>query len=353
MMNLNSRLESFVSLGNTIRDFLNQNFKEENPLFSILEESIEKAGKINAWFTRESVEHALHVWSLNLKKENLEKWLEPYIYQINNAGFVRNVAVIMAGNIPLVGFHDFLAVLFSGNQFIGRPSSNDTELIQSLTRILISLNGEWEDKISFTKEKLTGFDAVIATGSNNSAHYFNYYFSRFPHIIRKNRNGVAILTGNEDEKELSGLADDIFLYYGLGCRNVSKLFIPKGYNFDPLFKSFHRYLHFSVHNKWMNNHDYYCSVYQLNQISAYDNGFVILTENNAIASPPAVIYFEYYLKMEDLVTRMTLQEDEIQVIICKKEIPFSSVLPGFAQIPGLSDYPDGIDTMKFLLDIRK
>jgi hypothetical protein len=352
-MEWNGRIESFVSLGNFLRNFLDEKGRREDPLFSGLEDAIRQAGMMNPWFVRESVEQALRGWTVNLRKEELEKWLEPYTSQLRGRAPDRNVAVIMAGNIPLVGFHDFLSVLLSGNRFTGRLSSDDAELLPALARILVHFNSEWESRITFTKERLTGFDAVITTGSNNSAHYFNYYFSKVPHIIRKNRNGIAILTGDEDEQELSGLADDIFLYFGFGCRNVSKLYFPAGYDVAPLFDAFRRYSGFSTHHKWMNNHDYYRSVFLLNQIHALDNGFVLLTENKAIASPPAVIYYEYYTNLDDLMDQLSLQKDEIQVTVCKKEIPLSSCRPGHAQAPGLSDYADGIDTMQFLLGFHK
>jgi Acyl-CoA reductase (LuxC) len=352
-MDWNSRMGSFLSLGNFLRDFLDGKGRREDPLFSELEDAIRQAGGMNSWFVRESVEHALRAWTINLRKEELEKWLEPYAFRLNDSAPDRNVAVIMAGNIPLVGFHDFLSVLLSGNRFTGRLSSDDTELLPAMARILVHFNLEWEGRITFTKERLTNFDAVIATGSNNSSHYFNYYFSKVPHIIRKNRNAIAILTGDEDELELSGLADDIFLYFGLGCRNVSKLYFPVGYDFAPLFNAFRRYISFSTHHKWMNNHDYYRSVFSLNQIPALDNGFVLLTENTAIASPPAVIYYEYYSNLNDLTDQLCLQKDEIQVAVCKNEIPIASCRPGHAQSPRLSDYADGIDTMQFLLGLHK
>jgi hypothetical protein len=352
-MEWNGRIESFVFLGSFLRDFLDEQGRKEDHLFSGLDDAIRQAGVLNPWFTRESVEHALQTWSINLRKKELEKWLEPYASKLKGHAPGRNVAVIMAGNIPLVGFHDFLSILLSGNRFTGRLSSDDTELLPALARILVHFNSGWEDNITFTKERLTGFDAVIATGSNNSAHYFNYYFSRVPHIIRKNRNGIAIITGDENDKELTGLADDIFLYFGLGCRNVSKLYFPAGYNVEPLFNAFRRYLYFSMHHKWMNNHDYYRSVFLLNQISALDNGFVLLTENKAIASPPAVLYYEYYTNMEDLLDELSIQKDEIQVAVCKKDIPLSFCQPGQTQVPGLSDYADGIDTMQFLLGLQK
>jgi hypothetical protein len=351
-MELNSKIESFALLGNFLKDFLNEKDKRKHLLFSELSDAIAQAELKNRWFTNEFVCQALRTWSTCLRKEELEKWLDPYSPQLKNITTGKKVAVIMAGNIPLVGFHDFISVLFSGNHFTGRLSSDDAELLPALSRLLIHFNSQWAEHITFTKERLTGFDAVIATGSNNSSNYFNYYFSKVPHIIRKNRNGVAILTGDENAQELSGLADDVFLFFGLGCRNVSKLYLPEGYKFEPLIDAFRRYAGFSLHHKWMNNHDYYSSVFLLNQIQAIDNGFVILTENQAIASPPAVLYYEYYANRDDLMDRISLQRDEIQVIVCKKEIPGPYCLPGNAQNPGLSDYADGIDTMQFLLGLH-
>jgi hypothetical protein len=348
-MDLNTRISSFVSLGSFLKDFLKDNRRSDDPLFSGLEEAIIQSRIMNQWFTRESVENVLKSWVVNLKEEELQKWLKPYQTELNENRHPRKVAVIMAGNIPLVGFHDFLSVLISGNHFIGRLSSDDTELLPALARILIHIHPEWERRIFFTKERLKSFDAVIATGSNNSANYFNYYFSKVPNIIRKNRNGIAILTGEENETDLAGLADDIFLYFGLGCRNVSKLYFPVGYDVQPLFTAFRKYIRYGTHHKWMNNHDYYRSVFLLNQVPALDNGFVLMTENKAIASPPAVIYFEYYSDFDDLLKQLSGQVEEIQMAVCKREVPLPCCLPGQAQFPGLSVYADGVDTMEFLL----
>ena len=353
MIKTSDRIDSFIFLGKYINDFLIDQNRRENPLFSELDRSIEQAGLMNAWFTRDSVEHALSVWADRLRRTELEKWLTPYSLHLIKPASEKNVAVIMAGNIPLVGFHDFLSVLLSGNKFIGRLSSNDSELLPALARILIKHNSSWNDLIAFTKERITGFDAVIATGTNNSSNYFNYYFSKVPHIIRRNRNGIAILTGDEDENELKGIADDVFLYYGLGCRNVTKLYLPAGYDVAPLFNAFLSFGNFSTHNKWMNNHNYYRSVFLLNQISAMDNGFLLLTENKAIASPPSVLYFEYYSEMNTLMEELLTKKDEIQVVVCKKPVPFSSCLPGCTQTPDLSDYADGVDVIHFLLDLSK
>ncbi len=351
-MDWKSRIDPFALLGKFLGDFLDEKDRGGDPLFSRLETAIQQANLMNQWFTREAIEYALRVWGVTLNKENMERWLEPYTSFAGNHPALKNVAVIMAGNLPLVGFHDFLSVILSGNRFTGRLSSDDTELLPALANILAHFNNELKDRITFTKELLSGFDAVIATGSNNSANYFNYYFSKVPHIIRQNRNGIAIIAGDENQQEFCGLADDIFHYFGLGCRNVSKLYVPEGYDFEPLFDAFQRYLSFSTHHKWMNNHDYYRSVFQLNQIPVMDNGFVLLMENKAIASPPSVLYYEYYTDINQLLDQLLVKQNEIQVTVCKKEIPLYSCQPGKAQTPGLSDYADGIDTMKFLLGLR-
>jgi len=353
MIKTSDRIESFIFLGKYLKDFLTEENRHGNSLFSEFDRAIEQAGFMNAWFTRESVEHALSVWAERLSRTELEKWLNPYSLEQNEPASEKNVAVIMAGNIPLVGFHDFLSVLISGNQFIGRLSSTDSELLPALARVLIEYNSSWNELIKFTKERITAFDAVIATGTNNSSNYFNYYFSKVPHIIRRNRNGVAIITGKEDEKELLGIAYDIFLYYGLGCRNVTKLYLPDGYDVAPLFNAFLSFRTYSNHHKWMNNHNYYRSVFLLNQIPALDNGFLLLTENKQIASPPGVLYFEYYSEMNILLEELSAQKDEIQVIVCKEPVPFPSCLPGGTQAPELSDYADGVDVMHFLLDLSK
>jgi hypothetical protein len=352
-MKLNDRIESFVFLGKFLQEFLEAESRREDPAFSDLDMAIRNAGEINSWFTQESVLHVLRVWASCLVTDDLQKWMAAYSPRLTGEGLQKNVAVIMAGNIPLVGFHDFLSVLLSGNNFLGRLSSDDTELLPAVACILVQHNPEWEKKITFTKERISGFEAVIATGSDNSARYFNYYFSKVPHIIRKNRNGIAILAGDESAEELSGLADDILLYFGLGCRNVSKLYVPEKYDISDLFRAFTGYAGYVSHNKWMNNYDYYRSVFLLNQIPALDNGFVLLTENAAIASPPAVVYYEKYSDTDDLMSRLLNRNEEIQVAVCRKEIPLLSCLPGQAQSPGLTDYADGIDTMEFLLSLSK
>jgi hypothetical protein len=348
IMDLNERIEVFAVLGDSLREFLPGTGERSQPQHGLLEEAITKSAEANPWFTREFTDYCLKAWSENLVREKIRNWIEPYREQLQNPGKAKRVAVIMAGNVPLVGFHDFLSVLISGNQFTGRLSSDDSFLLPAIAQILTGYFPGLAERIRFTGGKLTGFDAVIATGSNNSSNYFEYYFSKYPHIIRKNRNGIAILNGEENDQELSGLADDIFLYFGMGCRSVSKLYIPAGYDFTRLFRAFQKYDHVGRHHKWMSNHDYYRSIFALNAIPALDNGFILLTQNTLIASPPAVLYFEFYENREDLIAGLSLKQDEIQIVVSAAEITLPYCLPGQAQRPRLNDYSDGIDTLQFL-----
>ena len=257
-MTLNDRIIAFSTLG----DFLNQ-FSEEIPIknstvpnndsfFEKFATTINNAQHKNGWFLPEQITHAVKQWSQALKKENLNNWLASYEINISEP---KTVAIIMAGNIPLVGFHDLLCILITGNKALIKPSSQDNGLITIICEFLINCNSEYKNLIEFTEGKITGHDAIIATGSNNTARYFEYYFKNKPNIIRKNRNSVAILTGKETEEELSALGEDIFRYYGLGCRSVSKLFVPKNYNFDLFFKSMFKYQSLIKHEKYTNNYD--------------------------------------------------------------------------------------------------
>ena len=257
----------------------------------------------------------------------------------------------MAGNIPLVGFHDFLCVLLSGNKVLAKLSSNDNLILPFLSKILLEQNPELKAYINFTEEKLENFDAVIATGSNNTSRYFEYYFGKYPNIIRKNRNSVAVLTGNETHEELALLGQDIFRYFGLGCRNVSKLFVPEGYNFDAFYTSIFEFQDIINQNKYANNYDYNKAVYLMSNMNILDNGFLILKEDESFASPIACLFFEHYKDQSSLKEKLQLQEENIQCIVSngwfEDEIPF-----GKTQIPALMDYADSVDTLQFLLNLE-
>jgi hypothetical protein len=262
---------------------------------------------------------------------------------------MRTVAVVMAGNIPAVGFHDLLCVLISGNRLMARLSSNDKQLLPAICDMLVGIEPGFADRFSFTEEQISGFDAVIATGSNNTARYFNYYFGKYPHIIRKNRNGVAVLTGNETEKELKALGEDIFTYFGLGCRNVSKLFIPDGYDVKILLDALQVFEKAGDHHKYHNNYDYNKSIYLVNGDDHFDNGFLLLKEDASIASPVSVVYFERYSAIGKLNDLINGNLEDIQCVVSTDRKIHGAIPPGTTQHPKLWDYADGVDTMKFLV----
>lgn len=331
-MQLQQRINGFVKLGNFLSTEVFKN-----------EELINSASAHNGWFTKENIIFALKGWSEILTEEKLNKWLSPYNFPEKQP---KTVAIVMAGNIPLVGFHDFLSVLITGNKVLAKLSSNDTVLLPFLAKKLIEIEPGFAGLIEFTEERLSNFDAVIATGSNNTARYFEYYFGKYPSIIRKNRNSVAILTGNETPEQLDALAEDIFRYFGLGCRNVSKLFLPKDYNFDPFFNAMYGWKEIINNNKYINNYDYNKAVYLMSNIELLDNEFLLLKEDNGFSSPISVVFYQYYESEDELRKYLSENKEHIQAIVSEKDIPF-----GAAQKPQLWDYADGVDTISFLLEL--
>ncbi|MFT6795455.1 MAG: hypothetical protein ACJART_000588 [Maribacter sp.] len=347
----NSNIEAFVKLGEflgeccTAIENKTSTHGENLEWFSKFSHTIETAHHHNGWFTQENLLFALKQWSLALSKDTLEHWLSNYDLSKNQT---KRVALILAGNIPLVGFHDLLAVLITGNTAIVKLSSNDKLLLPLIVDYLVFLNPNFTDSVRFTEERLTGFDAVIATGSNNTARYFEYYFGKKPNIIRKNRNSVAILTGKESELELAALGEDIFRYYGLGCRSVSKLFVPKGYNFDRFFTAQFPHNQIINQHKYANNYDYNKAVYLMSEFNILDNGFLMLKEDASYASPIATIFYETYATQEVIKQRIASDKEAIQCVVSNgllsNEIAF-----GKTQTPELWDYADGVDTVEFLL----
>lgn len=356
-MNIKERISAFVELGEFLNQFSSSNtIKIENRLnskfFSDFEILLERVSSENLWFTPEHVRSSIKGICHFLKGSNLTKWINAYKISENNTGI--KVAVIMAGNIPMVGFHDMLCVLISGHKFIGKLSSKDNQLLDFVSKILIEVNPEFKELIQFQSGQLNNnfsFDAIIATGSNNSARYFDAYFSKYPNIIRRNRNSVAVITGNESSEELNALGDDIFLYFGLGCRNVSKLYIPSGYDLKKLFhnwQSFESHIH---HSKYANNYDYQRSLLLMNKIDHYDNGFLLLQENENIASPIGVVYYEFYSELNDIEKKLKLESEHIQCIVGSE---LNNAIPlGKAQEPQLWDYADNVDTMQFLTNLKE
>lgn len=304
----------------------------------------------NAWFTPESVFQGVTAIGKMLNRHDLNMWLDTYPSRQNKSG--KRVGLILAGNIPLVGFHDVLCVLASGNHALIKASSQDTRLIKKVLHTLTAIDGSFADQYSFV-ERLENFDAVIATGSNNTSRYFEYYFGKVPHIIRKNRNSVALLTGTETQEKLFELGHDIFDYYGLGCRNVSKLFVPEGYNFNFFFESIEPYQPIINHHKYNNNYDYNKSIYLVNRDKHFDNGFLLLKEDERLASPLAVLYFGFYKDISGAQNLLEAENDKIQCIVSGAPLQVKNQVVDFgkSQQPALWDYADGIDTMKFLFSV--
>jgi hypothetical protein len=339
-MNLKERIESFSRLGEILRDSLDG---KPSRYSSQLLQLIDTQHIKNPWFTAENVRMAVMAIAEQLTQENLTIWTSHYP-ELNQERKPLKTGLIMAGNIPLVGFHDFLTVLISGNDLIAKTSSKDADLIRFAGDILCDLNSGFKNKIEFTDGTLSGFDAVIATGSDNTSRYFEYYFGKYPSIIRKNRNSIAIIEGNESDEELRLLGSDIFSYFGLGCRNVSKLFVPSGYDFSRMIMAWNKYSELIRHSKYASNYDFSKAVYLVNREKFTDTGFILLKEDQGLSSPVAVLYYEYYNSLDEAGRITENLKEKIQCICGKNHVPF-----GKAQAPSLWDYSDGIDTLEFLL----
>ncbi len=351
-MNLEQRISSFSRLGEILRSFTGErsNTSVEHQLSSgieaIMQTAMEKAERENTWFTRDNILLAFNYWGNMLDQPILENWLVKYTPKTREKADPKRVGVIMAGNIPMVGFHDMLSVLLSGNHLIAKLSSQDASLIPALIQVLKRLEPSWANRIEITTGEINKPEAIIATGSNNTSRYFNYYFGKYPHIIRKNRTGVAILDGEESTTELQGFASDIFSYFGLGCRNVSKLYLPEGYDIKPLHEAFLQYQDLFHHPKYRNNLDYYKSIYMVNRTRFLDGIFYLLVEAEPLTTPVSILHFEYYRDLSLVEATLDQQREQIQCVVSRKSL----VKPGETQNPALSDYADGVDTMEFLME---
>ena len=308
----------------------------------------EKAEQQNSWFTRANVIFAFKSWSDALSENNVKQWLSQY--QLPQTTSPKRILIVMAGNLPLVGLHDLLCVLVTGHKAIVKLSSNDCVLLPYLITQMKTFAPEWTEAVTFTDNKITEYDAVIATGSNNTARYFEYYFGKKPHIIRKNRHSVAVLTGKETPEELFALGKDIFLYYGLGCRSISKLFVPKGYDFNLLFQAIYPYKDIIQEQKYANNYDYNKAVYLMSLYQLLENGFLLLKEDEHYGSPIATLFYEYYTDVDSLKKKLTADAEKIQCVVAHNFIT-EEVAFGKTQTPQLWDYADGVDTLNFLLNL--
>jgi hypothetical protein len=343
-MNINRRIQLISDIGEFLKNYLDENYDNNNDNKLVeFKDVIIKAQSKNPWFTDANIKVNLTYWSKKLTKHNLNKWLSKY--NLNNTSR-KNIAIIMAGNIPLVGFHDFICVFLSGHNSIIKLSNSDNCIIPFLTD-LMKLPSE---RIVYSDSFLKDYDGVIATGSDNTSRYFDYYFKNKRSIIRKNRNSIAILNGEESDDDLKSLSQDIFTYFGLGCRNVSKLYVPKNYNFDLFFNSIFCYKELINNHKYANNYDYNKAIYLMSEYKFLDNGFFIVKEGNEMHSPISTINFEYYDKVSILREKINLEDDNIQCIVSNIEFK-GKVNFGETQNPSLNQYADNIDIMIFLLTI--
>ena len=346
-MNLNNRITLFVKLGRFFSDYINNNLEslERNKFDKAINESILH----NSFFSKKNILKSLLSWSNVLTKKSIHNFLSNYLIKIKKRE--KKIAIIMAGNIPLVGFHDFFCVIISGNFAIIKLSSKDSHLFKFILSFLVKENPNFSTKFDVVENKLQIFDAVIATGNNISANQFELYFKKYPKIIRRNRHSIAILNGNETKKEIELLANDIFYYYGLGCRNVSKIFIPNNYILYILFKSFVLWNEVINKNSYSNNYNYYRAIYLLNKEVFFDNGFVLLKESEKIGSPVGTIYFEYYKSDNQIKEMIKKNNEKIQCIVSNNNYP-KTIKFGETQMPNLNDFADDIDTFNFLLKLN-
>jgi len=344
---LNQKKETLVQLGNIFESLVKDgncpgysiglNENEYNDFKSLLP----TLKNHNGWFSYDMIIIALNAWANAFKMDNLSIWLNKY--SIDNNSDAKKVAIICAGNIPMVGFHDIICGYISGHSLLIKLSSDDAILIPAVIELMSKFDDNIINQISFVSTKLKDFNAVIATGSNNTSRYFNDYFSKYPNIIRKSRTSVAVLNGEENDEQLVELAKDVFTYYGLGCRNVTKLFLPAGYDLNKLFKAFFFMQDVINNNKYANNYDYHKAIFLLDKFEIIENGFLILKEDKEIFSPIGTLYYEFYNQTEEVNKILSHHENQIQCIVGLNGVPF-----GKAQEPFLWDYADNIDTLNFL-----
>ncbi|SCY10236.1 Acyl-CoA reductase (LuxC) [Nonlabens sp. Hel1_33_55] len=362
---LNDRVSAFAKAGNILSQYLTTDHSKidinENLWDITIKQTLTLAEQKNSWFTRDNLLYALEQWSKALTEENLSDWLKPY--HLENVT-PKKVAVIAAGNIPLVGFHDVLCIILTGHFAQIKTSSNDDVLLPMMLKLAGADLPALENSYEFTDGRLTDFDAVIATGSNNTARYFEHYFGKKPNIIRKNRNSIAVLTGNETHEQLVALSDDVFLFFGLGCRSVSHLKVPSDYDFDAFFKAMYEKRELINYIKYSNNYDYNKAVYLMSEFKLLDNEFLIIKEEiESYASPIASLGYSYYSSDEEIQNEIHTNAEDLQCVVADSEIqktlqPVVGELAapqlvdfGETQKPALDDYADGLDTIHFLLTL--
>ena len=340
---------SLVQFGKFLRSFLDSDswpgFQSgvDQREFDNFKSSTEKAESNNAWFSRKMIRLSMESWAKNLSEDNIDKWMSKYDVP---SSINKNVLIICAGNLPLVGFHDIVCCILLNINAQVKLSKNDNVLIPAILNVLYLFDSELQDRIKICNEKPDNYNYVIATGSNNSNRYFEYYFGKFPHIFRRNRTSIAVVHSEISDDQLKSLSHDMLQYYGLGCRSVTKLYLPEKFSLDRIYNSVFNYKDLINHNKYMNNYDYNRSIFLMGKKLFFDNGFLILKEDKSLFSPISVVNFEYYSSMETLEKELNVLSNEIQCRVGEGGIPF-----GTAQKPELWDYADGVDTIDFLTKI--
>ncbi|MBA3664290.1 MAG: acyl-CoA reductase [Bacteroidetes bacterium] len=340
-MILKQRIDAFVKVGLFINRHFNLRDEAEEALHDGLDKVIELSYLYNGWFTPNFVKHAIKNIGTMLAEKDLVEFCDG-----KETKSPKKVAVICAGNIPMVGFHDIMCVLLSGHNALIKLSSDDNVLLPFFIKLLTHYEPDFEQALHFADGRLGAFDAVIATGSNNTAMHFHQYFGKYPHIIRKNRTSVAVLNGKESEADLKLLGEDIFLYFGLGCRNVSKLLVPENYNFNNLFEAIVDFGYVIDNKKYGNNYDYHRAIYLLEQYKFLDNNFLMIRESDELHSPVGVLYFSYYREKEEAENYLTQNKEAIQCVVGAGRIPF-----GYSQRPVITDFADNVNTLKFLVTL--
>jgi hypothetical protein len=340
MISQKELVAAFGSLGDYLTSYFEAPTSEE---YGALNNAIDRAFHNNGWFTEKEVNAALAYWARELKSSNLEAWLGKYSFSKNQP---KNVGLILAGNIPMVGFHDVLCVILSGHKACIKCSSSDEVLIPFLLDWMSNSTEGLKEHFSIERGLMKNYDAVIATGSNNSARHFEHYFKNVPSIIRRNRTSIAVLTGDESDVELENLMKDAFQYYGLGCRNVTKIYLPNSFDLNRIFKASMPFAYLSSNKKYFNNVTYHKTLMMMQQKAVLENDLILLVEDTSLFSPVGVLNYEYYNDIDELSSQIEMQLDDIQCVVGHKNIPF-----GEAQNPSLKEYADGIDTMKFLVTL--
>jgi len=362
---LNDRVSAFAKAGSLLATYLTSDHSKidiDKDLWNVtINQTVLLAEQKNPWFTLDNLLYALDQWAQALTKENLNNWLKTYHLENVTA---QKVAVIAAGNIPMVGFHDVLCIILTGHFAQIKTSSNDDVLLPLMLKLAGAHLPALEQSYEFTEDRLTDFDAVIATGSNNTARYFEHYFGKKPNIIRKNRNSIAVLTGKETHEELVALSDDVFLFFGLGCRSVSHLKVPTDYNFDPFFKAMYEKRDLINYIKYSNNYDYNKAVYLMSEFKLLDNEFLIMKEETeSYASPIASLGYSFYSSDQEIATEIKSRAEDLQCVVAGegmqkvlRPVVATMAAPqlvdyGKTQKPALNDYADGADTIQFLLTL--